>query len=299
MKQPSPRMAGQDWLLLAILSLLWAGSFVFYKVLATELPPLTTVFGRVGIGALAMLMFLRARGIPRDVPRPMVPRFLILATLNNVIPFTLFAWAETRVTSGTAAILNAMTPVFTILIAGLVLRTETLTALRVAGVLFGFAGVAALIGAGVLLGQDIWGQAACLLAAFTYGFGVPYGRRLAGLEPSVIATGQLVASALLMLPLVLIFDSPAGPPAMSAAGWASLVGLALLSTALAYLIFFRILARAGATNLALVTFLIPISSLLMGSVFLGEPITVAALAGVALIGIGLAAIDGRAFRRLT
>ena len=292
-------MAGQDWLLLVILSLLWAGSFVFYKVLATELPPLTTVFGRVGIGALAMLMFLRARGIPRTVPRPMIARFFILATLNNVIPFTLFAWAETRVASGTAAILNAMTPIFTILIAGLVLRTEKLTALGVVGVLFGFTGVAALVGPGMLLGQDIWGQAACLLAAFTYGFGVPYGRRLTGLEPSVIATGQLVASTLLLLPLVLLFDSPAGPPAMSTAGWASLIGLALLSTALAYLIFFRILARAGATNLALVTFLIPVSSLLMGTAFLGEPITAAALAGVALIGIGLAAIDGRVVRRLT
>lgn len=289
-------MGGAEWLLLVMLSVLWAGSFLFYRVLAAELPPLTTVFGRVGIGALAMLMYLRACDIPRAVPRPMIPKFFILATLNNVIPFTLFAWAETRVTSGTAAILNAMTPIFTVLVAGLVLRNETLTAARVIGVLAGFAGVAVLIGPGVLLGQDIWGQAACLLAAFTYGFGVPYGRRLAGLEPAVIATGQLVASTILMLPLVLVFNP--GPPTLDLAGWASLIGLALLSTALAYLIFFRILARAGATNLSLVTFLIPVTSLALGASLLREPITLSALGGVALIGIGLAAIDGRVARVL-
>ena len=289
-------MGGAEWLLLVMLSVLWAGSFLFYRVLAAELPPLTTVFGRVGIGALAMLMYLRACNIPRAVPRPMIPKFFILATLNNVIPFTLFAWAETRVTSGTAAILNAMTPIITVLVAGLVLRNETLTAARVIGVLAGFAGVAVLIGPGVLVGQDIWGQAACLLAAFTYGFGVPYGRRLAGLEPAVIATGQLVASTILMLPLVLVFNS--GPPTLDLAGWASLIGLALLSTALAYLIFFRILARAGATNLSLVTFLIPVTSLALGASLLREPITLSALGGVALIGIGLAAIDGRVARVL-
>ncbi len=290
-------MAVNDWLMLVILSVLWAGSFLFYKVLATELPPLTTAFGRVGIGALALLMVLRARNIPRAVPRHMIPRFFLLAALNNVIPFTLFAWAETRVTSGTASILNAMTPIFTVLVAGLVLRTETLTAARLAGVVFGFAGVAVLIGPRVLLGQDIEGQAACLLAAFAYSFGVPYGRRLAGLPPAIIATGQLIASTILLLPLVLIFDAPAGPPSLNPAGWAALLGLALLSTALAYLIFFRILARAGATNLTLVTFLIPVSALAMGSVLLGEPVTLAALGGVALIGAGLAAIDGRLLAR--
>ena len=293
------RMTAHDWLLLGALSVLWGGSFLFYKVLATALPPLTTVLGRLSLAWLALWLGLRAAGAPVRIPRAEWHRFLLLAALNNVVPFSLYAWGETRVSSGTAAILNAMTPVFTLLVSALVLRTERLGGRALAAVACGFAGVAVLVGPSALLGDSLAGQAACLGAALSYGFGIPYGRRFAGLEPARMALGQLAAGTLLLLPLELAIDRPWTLASPGAAGWASLLGLALASTALAYLIFFRILARAGATNIALVTFLVPVSALLLGGLLLGERVTPQALAGMALIALALAAIDGRPLRGLT
>jgi drug/metabolite transporter (DMT)-like permease len=287
-------MNGGDWLRLGGLSVLWGGSFLFYRMLATELPPLTTVFGRVSLACVALLGLFRLRGIRIDIPRRTWRHFMILGTLNNVVPFTMFAWGETRVEGGTASILNAMTPLFAALVTGLLWRTEALTAAKLAGVGFGIAGVAVLVGPQALLGQDVWGQAACLLAAISYGFGVPYGRRIAGVAPHNMALGQLIASSLMLLLLALLIDRPWTVPNPSPAGWAALLGIAVLSTSVAYLIFFDLLARAGATNLALVTFLVPISALALGAMMLGETLTWNALAGMALIAAGLAAIDGRA-----
>jgi drug/metabolite transporter (DMT)-like permease len=291
-------MDASAWAMLGALSLLWAGSFLFYKILATQLPPLTTVLGRSAIGAASLGVVVLLSGGSLVIPREKWPRLLVLAVLNNVVPFTLFAWAEQRVSSGTAAILNAMTPIFALLVAAYVLRSERLTPARAAGIACGFLGVAVLIGPQALLGQDLLGQIACLLAAVSYGFGVPYGRTVTGLAPAQIAIGQLVASTTLLIPLVLLADRPWTTAAPDATGWAALLGLGVLSTGLAYLIFFRILARAGATNLALVTFLIPVTSLILGNVLLGEPVTLPAIGGILLIACGLAAIDGRLLRLL-
>jgi drug/metabolite transporter (DMT)-like permease len=291
-------MSGRDWLALGALSVLWGGSFLFYKVLAGELPALTTVLGRVALAGAALAVVLVLRGVDLRIPRALWPKFLVLAALTNAIPFTLFAWGETRVSSGTASILNAMTPMFTVLVTGLVLRTERLTALRVAGVTCGFVGVGILVGPDVLRGQDLLGQLACLAAAFTYGFGVPYGRRITGIAPPRMAFGQLTAATVIMLPLSLIVDRPWTIPAPSIAGWASLLGIALLSTSLAFLLFFRILARAGATNLSLVTLLVPVSALLLAAIVLGERVPASSLAGMAVIAAGLATIDGRVFQAL-
>ena len=282
-----------DWTRLAFLSVLWGGSFLFYRVLAAELPPLTVVFGRVLLGLLGLVAILRLRGQKVALPRAQWRQFLILGLLNNAIPFTLFAWAETRIGGGTASILNAMTPLFVALVTGLVWRTETLTAAKLAGILCGVAGVAVLVGPQALLGQDVWGQAACLLAALSYGFGAPYGKRIIGVAPPGMALGQMLASTLLVAPLCLAIDRPwtLAPP--SPAAWGALLGIALLSTSLAYLMFFDLLARTGAGNLVLVTFLVPVSALLLGAAVLGEAITAPALAGMALIAAGLAAIDGR------
>jgi drug/metabolite transporter (DMT)-like permease len=292
-------MNAGDWLRLGVLSLLWGGSFLFYRMLATELPPLTTVFGRVAIGGAVLRAMLAPRAAPIRIPRAQWGRFFGLAALNNAIPFALFAWGETRVTGGTAAILNAMTPMFAVLMGAMVFRTEALTAGRLVGVACGIAGVVVLIGPGALLGQDLLGQAACLLAALSYGVSAHYVRRIVGVTPANVALGQLTASSLMLLPLVLAVDRPWTLPSPSAAGWAALLGIAIPCTAIAYLLFFDLVARAGGNNTVLVTLLVPVSAVLLGAAVLGEKVTWNALAGMALIAAGLAAIDGRLPRRLT
>ena len=292
----APRMGAPEWIALLALSTLWGGSFFFYKVLVAELPPFTVVLGRVGIAALALHLLLAARRDPFRLPAHMLGPFLLLGLLNNVIPFSLIAFGETRISSGTASILNATTPIFTILVAHLLTSDEKITVPKGIGVLCGFLGVAVLIGPAAFsdLGQgDLLGDAACLLGAMVYGFGAIYGRRFKGIPPLKIATGQVTAATVILLPLAALVDRPWALPMPSLAAWAALLAIALLSTALAYLLYFRILAVAGATNLVLVTFLLPGSALALGAAFLGETITLRALAGLALIGLGLAAIDGR------
>jgi drug/metabolite transporter (DMT)-like permease len=300
----APRMGAPEWLALFALSGLWGGSFFFFKVLVAELPPFTVVLGRVGIAALALNLLLWARRDPLRFPARQWGQFLVLGLINNVIPFSLIAFGETRIASGEAAILNATTPIFTILVAHFATPDEKLTPARSLGVLFGFLGAAVLIGVEALsrFGQgDLVGDGACLLAAAVYGLGAIYGRRFKGVPPLKIATGQVTASTMILVPLARLVDRPWMLPMPTAGAWMALFALALLCTALAYLLYFRILAVAGATNLVLVTFLLPGSALVLGAVFLGETVTATALAGMALIGLGLAAIDGRplgAVRRL-
>lgn len=292
----APRMGAPEWIALLALSTLWGGSFFFYKVLVSELPPFTVVLGRVSIAALALHLLLFARRDPLRLSPGMARPFLILGLFNNVIPFSLIAFGETRISSGTASILNATTPIATILIAHVLTSDEKLTIAKSIGVLCGFLGVAVLIGPEAFSGfgrGEFVGDAACLLGATTYGFGAIYGRRFKGIAPLKIATGQVTAAAVILLPLAVLVDRPWGLPMPSPAAWAALLAIALLSTALAYLLFFRILAVAGATNLVLVTFLLPGSALALGAAFLHETVTLRALAGLVLIGLGLAAIDGR------
>jgi drug/metabolite transporter (DMT)-like permease len=266
------------------------------------LPPLTIVLGRVGIAALALNAYLLLR---RD-PMPLSPRlwlsFAVMGLLNNVIPFTLIAWGEIRISSGLASILNATTPIFTVIAAQFLTSDERLGWGKAAGVLCGFLGVAVLIGPDSLGGigafhgfggVELPGQLACLLAALVYAFAGIYGRRFKGMAPLKLATGQVTASTLVLLPLSALVDRPWTLAMPSLHAWAALLGAALLSTALAYRLYFRILAVAGATNLLLVTFLLPVSALLLGVFVLGEAVEARSFAGMALIGIGLAAIDGR------
>ena len=290
------RMGGRDWALLAMLSVLWGGSFFFYKILVAALPPVTVAFSRVALAAIALHVFVLIRGerMPAD-PRLWL-RFLGLGILNNAVPFSLFAFGETRISSGLAAILNAATPIFTVVVAHWLTTDEQLTPRKSVGVLFGFLGVAVLIGPGALSGfasGDLLGEAACLLATLTYAFGGVYGRRFGSLPPLQVATGQVTAAALVLLLPMLCLDRPWLLPMPGPATWAALGGIALGSTALAYVFFFRLLARAGVTNLALVAFLVPVSALLLGALVLGEALSGRALFGMAVIGCGLAAIDGR------
>jgi drug/metabolite transporter (DMT)-like permease len=213
-----------------------------------------------------------------------------------VIPFTLIAWGETQISSGLASILNATTPVFTVLVAHFATANERLNWHKGLGALLGLLGVAVLIGPTALTGLHVgttWGALACIAAAFAYALAGIFGRRFRGMTPLTVATGQLTGSTLLLIPLSCVADHPWALPSPSTHAWEALAGIAVLSTAGAYIVYFRLLAAAGATNVLLVTLLLPISALLLGALFLGESISALALGGMALIGSGLAAIDGR------
>jgi drug/metabolite transporter (DMT)-like permease len=293
-------MSGSDWLLLVVLSILWGGSFFFAKVAVRELPPLSIVLGRVGIAALTLHLLVLANGqrMPRD---PKLWRdFIVMGLLNNAIPFSLIFWGQKEIASGLASILNATAPLFTVLVAQLLTRDEKATAAKLLGVALGMLGVALMIGLDVAsgLGAHLVSEIAVLAAAISYAFAGVFGRRFKGQPPLIVAAGQLTGSSVLILPLALMVDRPWTLPLPSVTTCGAIVGLALLCTALAYVIFFRILGRAGATNLLLVTFLIPVSALLLGLAFLGESLNAHHLIGMALIGLGLAAIDGRLLRRM-
>jgi len=292
-------MGGREWVLLVILSLLWGGSFFFAEIALTGLGPLTVVLGRVGLGALALLAWLYAGGgrLPADART--WSAFLIMGVLNNVIPFSLIVWGQISIDSGLASILNATTPLFVVLLAHVLTRDERLTPPRLAGVVLGFAGVAVLIGPAALLrvGDGVLGQVAVLAAACAYACAGIYGRRLRGLPPLVAATGMVICAAVLLAPIALIAEAPwRARPDAAAVG--AVLGLAVLCTTLAYWLYFRILRTAGATNLLLVTFLIPVSAVLLGALALRERLEWTAFAGMALIFAGLAAVDGRVLRLL-
>jgi drug/metabolite transporter (DMT)-like permease len=296
----NPAMGGAVWAMLLALSVLWGGSFFFNGVAVRDLPPVTLVWLRVACAAGALLLALRV--LDQDLPtRGDVWRaFLVMGLLNNVLPFVLIVWGQHRIASGLASILNATTPLFTVLVAHVLTADEKLTRLKTVGVLAGLGGVVAMIGPDTLdgLGRDVVAQLACLAAAAIYALAGIFGRRfrLMGVTPLATAAGQVSASALLLLPVMLLVDRPWTLPMPSAGTWGAVVGIGLLSTALAYVLYFRILAVAGATKLLLVTFLIPVSAILLGVTVLGETLLVRQVLGMALIGVGLMCIDGRMAR---
>lgn len=299
-----PMTAG-EWAILLVLAAVWGGSFFFNAVALGDLPVLTVVAARIGLGALILLALVRLTGnrMPRD--GRLWGAFLGMGLLNNAVPFTLIVWGQTHVASGTASIINAATPLFGVVLAHLLTADERMTGNRLAGVLGGIAGVAVMMGGALRAGGGaLAGELACLGAALSYACAGLYGRRFRtlGVAPMVTAAGQLATAALLLVPLALAIDRPWSLPAPGLPAVAALVGLAAVSTAFAYVLFFRLLATAGATNLMLVTLLVPVSAVLLGVAFLGETLTLRQVAGMGLIALGLAAIDGRpwaAARRLT
>jgi drug/metabolite transporter (DMT)-like permease len=293
-------MSTADWLLLVVLSLLWGGSFFFAKVGLEDFPPLTLALGRVAIAAVILAVLTRVRGQSLAPIARAWPTFAVLGLLNCVIPFSLIFWGQTHIPSGLASIFNATTPIFTVVIAHLATRDEKLNAAKLAGIAAGFVGVAVMLGPDVLLeigiseiGISVWGQLACLAAALSYALAGVYGRRFSHHPAALVAAGQLSTATVVLTPLAALIDQPWTLPKPSPAALSALLALAVLSTALAYVIYFRILARAGATNLLLVTFLIPISAILLGTVALGERLAPHHFAGMGLIALGLASIDGR------
>jgi len=295
------------WTWLLSLSILWGGSFFFAKVALGELGPLTVVFGRVALAALVLnlgLAFSGASLFRRGTPWL---DYIAMGLLNNVVPFALIFWGQTKIASGLASILNATTPLFTLAVAHFLTRDEKIDGTKVAALVVGIAGETLLVGPDAwragegTSGDGVLGQFACLGAALSYAFAGVYGRRFKamGIAPMDAAAGHVTASTMLILPIMLVVDQPWLLPALpSATTWLALGALALLSTALAYVLYFRILAAAGATNLLLVTFLIPATAILLGAAFLAERLEVRQFAGMALIGVALVAVDGRVASRL-
>lgn len=297
--QPARAMGAREWALLLMLSVIWGASFVFLKVLVAALPPLTIVFLRLTIAATALNLVTGGGAFRPEVLRQW-RAFIVLGFISTALPFSLITFGETRVTSGLASILNATTPMFVVLVAHLFTRDERLSWNRGAGVVVGFLGVAVLIGPSALAGGGgaAVGELACLGGSMAYGCSNVYARRFRGLPPLQVVAGQLTAAAILMAPMSLILDHPFSLAMPPIGAWGAMLGLALVCTALAFVVYFRILAAAGATNVSLVTLLSPPSTLLMGVLFLGEPLEMRGLMGLALIGLGLAAIDGRLLKRL-
>ncbi len=294
-------MTARLWGLLLALSVLWGGSFFFMAVALTGFPPFTIVLVRVALAAasLAAACLLLRMALPAT--REAWIACAGMGLLNNAIPFTLIVLAQQHVPSGLAAVVNAATPVFAVLAAHVLTSDEKLTANRLAGALTGLAGVAVLAGPASFAagrGGEALGIALCLGACLSYGLSGVWSRRLkrAGLAPLPAAAGQCASSTLMMAPLVLLFDQPWSLPAPRAEAVAALIALGLLATALAYALFYAILARAGSTNAMLVTLLVPVTALLLGTLVLGEALELRHLLGMAVIGAGLVLIDGRLVR---
>ncbi len=292
-------MDGQDWSLLILLSVLWGGAYFFAGVAVKELPPLTVVLARVSIAAIVLLpvFWYLGHSLPRSLSA-WLP-FFGMGLLNNVLPFGLIFAGQTQITVGLSSIINAMTPLFTVIVMAS-FREEGLTVNRVIGVLLGVVGVAVLRGFdGPIDGSQTLGIVLCLAAALSYGFAALWGRRfLTGVPPIEAATLQLVCSTLIIGVVVCFVDKPwtLSVPSLDAI-W-SLLALAVFGTALAYIVFFKILVRAGASNVMLVTLLLPVTALALGNVFLGEPIQAKEIIGAIIIGSGLLFIDGRVINRL-
>ena len=297
MQTSNHTISALTWLLLFTLGAIWGASFFFTRVAVEYIPPLTLVFLRVFLAALALHIYLLSRN---GALRMIVSRwqdFLLLGLMNNVVPFSLLFFGQTEIGAGLASILNATTPLWTVLIANLMTSDEKMTTQKVTGCLLGLAGTAVLIGpsAWTGLGAPVWAQLFVVGAAVSYGLGATLGKRFSDLRPTVTATGQLTASSFIMFPVILVFDRPWTIDLPPVPVILAVAALAVISTSLAYILYFRIISTAGATNASIVTLIVPPSAIVLGAVFLNETLSLEAMAGLLLIGLGLLTIDGRIF----
>lgn len=264
-----------------------------------DFSPFQLVFLRVTIAWIVLITFIYMRGrrLPHDLKS--WGSYFVMGLISNVIPFSLIVWGQTQISAGEASILNAMTPIFTVLVAHMFTDDERLSKHKAAGVLIGFCGVILMmlprLEGGITLHG--YGQLAVLCAALSYGFSVVWGKRLSLQTPNVNATGMLMCSSALLLPLVLMFE-PHFPQEPHYSSVLSVLSIAVFSTALAYILFFKILGGAGATNISLVTLLVPVSAIFLGSMFLGEVLGLYHVLGMICIFAGLVCIDGRFLRKV-
>ncbi|MGG6893921.1 DMT family transporter [Rhizobium sp. BR 315] len=291
------RMNTLTWGLLLLLGLIWGGSFFFARIAVHHVPPFTLVLLRLSLAAVALHIYLGGRfGIYQTI-KSHWPQFLLLGLINNAVPHTLIFFGQTQMGAGLASILNATTPIWTVLIGNQLTTDERLTSAKLAGCLTGLIGTVVLLAPSLSNSASVpfWALLLPILAAISYGFAAIYAKRFKGIAPPVVAAGQLTGSSLIMLPFALIMDQPWTLTMPPASAIAAILGLALLSTAFAYILYFRIMALAGATNASLVTLLVPPSAMLLGFLFLGERLGFSEIAGMMLVAAGLLILDGRAY----
>ena len=299
---PNLSMRPIDWGMLIVLSTFWGGSFLFVGIAVSDFPAITIAFLRVVIGTVFLWLVLFSMRLKMPTKPRLWASFLVMGAINSAVPFSLIAWGQSHVASGLASILIAATPLFAVVGAHFATTDERMTGGRLAGVVIGLLGVIVLIGPEALggFGTGLFGQVAIILAAVLYASASIYGRRFSkqGVPPLVVATGQVSAANVLLLPMVLLVDKPWQLAAPSALSWAAIGGLGVISTGVAYLLYFRVLAAAGATNLMLVNFLVPITAIVLGILVLDEVLLTQHIAGMLLIAGGLALMDGRAVAKL-
>ena len=296
------RMGLVEWSMLVLLSVLWGGSYFLVEIALPEWSPLLIVAVRIVIAAIVIWGVVLAAGLGVPRARSAWVAFFWMGVLNNVLPFLLIVWGQKEIESGLAAILTAAAPIFSVIVAGVWLKDEPATRSRLLGAVLGIVGVTVLIGPSALAGLDVnlLAQFAVLGAALSYAFAGVYARRFARLniDPIVVAAGQLVMSSLIMILLASVFAEPNQLLESSAKVWIAVGVMAIFSTALAYILYFRLLASAGATNAILVTLLIPVTAILLGSLILDERLGWLHFLGMAVIGLGLLVIDGRLWQRI-
>ena len=297
----TPKLDGHGWLLIGILAVLWGGAFFLIEVGLRSFPPITLVFIRVAFAVPPMWIAMRLMGQSLPTSARVWGLLAVVGALNCALPFTLFFWGQQYLDSGYASILNATTPLWGVITAHFLTSDEKATPARIVGVLTGMAGIIVMVGPEAIKGlsNNLLAQIACVISTVFYSLAAIYGRRLSQttLTPMAVATGQTVMAAVLMIPIVLLVDQPwtMATPRLDA----TLAGLtlALLSTALAYTLYFRLIDRAGASNAQLVAFLMPILAVILGIAFLGERLNQGQILGAVLIAFGLVIIDGRLLAR--
>lgn len=286
-------------LMMLALALVWGGTFFFAEIALEQVPPLTITLIRVALATpfLLVVVWRKSIALPRSLR--VWAAYFVMGALNNAIPFSLIFWGQTQIESGLAAILNGTTAMFGAVVAAMVFRDEPMTVNKLLGAVLGLGGVAYIMGFDALAGLDptSLAQLAVLAATVSYACAGAWGRAtLGGQSPMMNALGMLIGSTVIMVPIVLWVD---GVPTFeySIDVWAALLGLSVMSTALAYVLYFAVLARAGASNLLLVTLLIPPFAIMLGALFLGETMPSAAWVGFAIITLGFAVTDGRLFAK--
>lgn len=287
-------MSFRNWLLLIILSILWGGSFFFVEIILLDITPLTAVFLRISCAVPIIWGYVKWLGLSIPLQRSIWQNYMIMGLLNNVIPFSLIVWGQSHITSSVASILNGTTPIFAILLAHLLTSDEKMKSHKALGVVMGFIGMVIMLWPELSEGGSLvgLGQLAVIAGAISYAFAGIWGKRLTATPPAVNVFGMLSCSAVVMAPIILMMETPFTLD-VNWLSWSAVGGFAVLSTALAYVIYFILLARVGATNLLLVTFLIPVSAIALGIGVLGEVLSIYSMMGMAVIFAGLAVIDGR------
>lgn len=288
-------MSSLAWALLVFLAFIWGGSFVFAKIAVAEIPPFTLVLLRVSLAAATLWLVCLVTGVAMPRAWTSWRDYLVMGCLNNVIAFSLIFTGQQAIGASLASILNGSMPFFTVLIAGLLLADERFSTQKIAGITIGFIGVVLIIGPRHLLGlgDHLASELMLIGAAISYAFASVWGRRFAGENPMATATGQLTMSTLVMIPIAAFIDQPWALPMPSLATIGSVLALAIVCTAFAYVLFFRILKMAGATNVSLVTMLVPVSATLIAVPLLGERLELLTVIGFIVITLGLMVLDGR------